>query len=1082
LAIGFEPNVGQAPSWVRFLAHTSGATILFGAHGITLITGDSRGLAPQSRGSCAITARCRAARAAPAVIGIDLLGARTQPRLKATDRLPGTVNYFLGNDPRHWHTGIPTFARLVYRAIYPGIDLAFEGRAGALEYDFVVRPGGNPADLRLGINGAAVRLDGVGDLVMTARGGAALLRSPLGYQVEGPGRQAVAARYVLGAQGRIAVALARYDRRRTLELDPAVDFATYLGGTGDLQGSGIAVDRAGHAYVVGTATTIDFPTRSLAPGRVRHGRDSYGQPLRHAVVAELNTAGTALLSASYVGGSADDYGTAIALDGAGDAYITGETGSPDFPVTPHALQRRYGAQDRGDLVYLPPGNAFVVKVAPGGTRLLYGSYLGGSSPDTGTGIAVDRAGNVFVAGYTISTDFPTTPGAVQRRNGGLWDAFVASLNPQGTALRYATYLGGSGRDFAYGIAVDQAGHAYVVGEADANSTDFPTTRGAVQAISRAVCCPGGDAFVAKLSLDGRRLLYATHLGGLQAEGQAIAVDGAGNAYVTGETGGDFPTTPGAYQIARGGGFVAKVDPSGSQLLYATQMSDPGEGIAVDARGEAMVTGTTDCTTFAVTVAAAQPVCGGDGDAFVGRFSADGRHLLYATFLGGSGTDDSAAIALDGAGTAYVTGSTTSRDFPTITPAVQLRSRNAAAGSDVRDGFVVKLYLADRTANAGHLQLPVVSRILTASRAQFTHWLGSRDTPPRSDSFAAGTPDIAYYLQYSYPGRNGPVLSSSFAPIQAVVYDEHGSIVASDVVHAPAFPSGTFATLLALAYPLTPADPLGAATYWASPLPVGNYRLAVVAAGHALASTRFTIRPGPAIMALYTSTPDAMTSWRADRQVPPQLTTFSGGASEIAYYLAYAGARGARLRFHTLIRDGHGAVVATGIAHTLRGEAGDFMARFAFQPSLPSGSYSLDLVVGGATVARTRFNVGSPLQIVDFYTTSRGAYNAWSGSPSTLPQAQADFPAATRQIAYFVAFSGAVPGRQRFHAVIYDDTGAVLATGMAHTFRHVDGAFMTFFTYRPAIPQGRYRLDLMVDGIAVAGTEFTVAGDGQWSRL
>lgn len=904
------------------------------------------------------------------MIGIDLLGARTQPRLETTERLPGTVNYILGSDPRRWHTGIPTFARLIYHAVYPGIDLVFQGRAGTLSYGLVLRPGGNPADIRMRLTGAARRLDGVGDLVLAAGGGAVLLRPPLAYQAERNGRQQIATRYVLGAQGHVAVALARYDRRRTMAPDPAVDFATYLGGTGDLRGSGIAVDRAGHAYVVGTATTIDFPARSLAAGRARHGRDSEGQPLRHAFIAELNTAGTALLSATYVGGSGDDYGTAIALDAAGNAYITGETGSPDFPVTPQALQRRFGPQDRGDLVRLPPGDAFVVKVAPGGTRVLYGTYLGGSSPDTGIGIAVDRAGNAFVTGYTISTDFPTTPGTVQRRNGGLWDAFVASLNPQGTALRYATYLGGSGRDFAYGIVVDETGYAYVVGSADAGSTTFPTTSDAVQPVSRAVCCPGGDAFDAKLSLDGRRLLYATHLGGLQAEGWAIAVDRAGDAYVTGEASGDFPTTPGAYQIAGGGGFVARLDPSGSRLLFATQMSDGGDGIAVDARGEATVTGSTACTTFAVTAIAAQPACGGNRDAFVGRFSADGRHLLYATFLGGSGPDDGSAIALDGAGAAYVTGSTASRDFPTIAPAAQPRSRNAAAGSDVRDGFVVKLDLAYRAANAGTLQLPAISRIFIASRAQFTHWLGGRGAPPRSASFAAGTPDIAYYLEYAYPGRHGRGPSASFAPIQAVVYDQRGSIVASDAVRAPAFPAATFASPLAL------ANPLGAATYWASyrPLPVGSYRLAVLAVGHVVASTRFAIRPGPAIIALYTSTPDAMTSWRADMGVPSQVTTFPAGANEIAYYLAYAGAQGARLRFHTLIRDGHGAVVATGIAHTLRGEAGDFMAQFAFRPSLPSGSYSLELVVGGTTVARTRFNVGSPLQIVDFYTTSRGAYD------------------------------------------------------------------------------------------------------------
>jgi hypothetical protein len=372
-----------------------------------------------------------------------------------------------------------------------------------------------------------------------------------------------------------------------------------------------------------------------------------------------------LIYSTYLGGSEVDVGRGIAVDSTGNTYVTGYTCSTDFP-TMNPLQSNYAGGN-------PCGDAFVAKINPTGSALIYSTYLGGSGGEVGESIAVDSAGNVYVVGYTNSTNFPTKKPLQPAYGGGDVDAFVSKLNPTGSALVYSTYLGGSGHDWGSGIAADSAGNAYVTGITC--STDFPT-KNPLQANygggSGQVC---GDAFVTEINPTGSAFVYSTYLGGSGLDwGEGIAVDSSGDAFVTGYTySTDFPTMN-PLQPNLGGGtdaFVAKINPVGSALVYSTYLGgsgyDEGYGIAVDSAGNAYVTGDTNSIDFPVVNPLKSTYAGGGGDAFVAKLNPSGSVLVYSTYLGGSRYDHGSGIAVDSAGKAYVTGYTNSTDFPTMNP-------------------------------------------------------------------------------------------------------------------------------------------------------------------------------------------------------------------------------------------------------------------------------------------------------------------------------------------------------------------------------------------------------------------------------
>jgi hypothetical protein len=388
-----------------------------------------------------------------------------------------------------------------------------------------------------------------------------------------------------------------------------------------------------------------------------------------------------LIYSTYLGGSSFDQGFSIAIDTSGNAYVTGFTSSYDFPVTPGAFQIAFhgGFSD-----------AFVTKLNPAGSGLVYSTYLGGSGDDVGESITIDAAGNVYVTGYTSSIDFPVTPGAFQNTyGGGPDDGFITKLNTTGTALTYSTYLGGSDDDGCDNIAIDISGSAYVTGYTD--SGNFPHTSGAFQASPQG----GYDAFVTKLNAAGDALIYSTYLGGSSDEsGFSITADISGSAYITGYTGsGNFPTTPGAFQTVLAGienAYITKLNAAGTALVYSTYLGgngeDSGNCIVIDGAGTSYVTGATSSTNYPVTPGAFQTAYqGGPYDAFITRLNTTGTALIYSTYLGGSGEDVGLAIAIDASGNTYVAGFTDSTNFPVTPGAFQATYQG---GPD--DAFVTRL--------------------------------------------------------------------------------------------------------------------------------------------------------------------------------------------------------------------------------------------------------------------------------------------------------------------------------------------------------------------------------------------------------
>jgi hypothetical protein len=671
LPLAFEANQGQAAAPVDFIARGAGYTLA---------------LLPDQ----ALVALHKSAGTPDAAVTLRLVGANPAAQAIGRDELSGTTNYFLGNDPSRWRTNIPNFGRVEYPNVYPGINLVYYGNQGQLEYDFVVAPGAAPGAITLAVGGTDdITLDGQGNLVLHTAGDDLVEHAPVLYQESAGGRQTVAGRFVLEGANQIGFQVGAYDPSRPLVIDPVLSYSTYLGGSSNDIANGIAVDGSGNVYVTGGTGSTDFPTTvgAFPAGGV-------------AFVTKLNATGTALLYSTYLGGSGGATGLGIAVDSAGNAYVTGTTGG-NFPLTSGAYQTSYaGSQD-----------AFLTKLNATGTALVYSTYLGGSGRDGDTNnssnnIAVDGAGNAYVVGQTSSTDFPTTPGAAYPTWSSSWGVaeYVTEINPSlsgSASLVYSSYLPGTGS--SGGSVAVGAGLIYVTG--GTNSPSFPATPNAFQK----TLSGGRDAFVAVLNptlAAAQQLVYATYLGGSGgAHGNGIAVDNSGNAYVMGVAWNNFPTTPGAFQTrnpGRGGApssFVAKINPalSGSaSRVYSTYLAETGStsggGIAVDGSGNAYVTGNTDRAAIFPTVNPIQSSMGSATlTAFVATLNASGSKLLFSTYLGGTNQGDSTqgwSIALDGSGNIYVAGQYTAggqtASFPTTTGAFQTHYDGSG------DAFVTKI--------------------------------------------------------------------------------------------------------------------------------------------------------------------------------------------------------------------------------------------------------------------------------------------------------------------------------------------------------------------------------------------------------
>ena len=676
IPLSFEANEGQQAEQVKFLSRGKGYNLFLtnGEAVLALRKPNKKTKAPAEQ-SAAFSEK---GKSQLAIVRTNLVGAKPSPKVTGQKELPGKANYFIGNDPTKWRTDVTTYGKVHYEQVYPGIDLIYYGNQHQLEYDFVVAPGADPARIRLNITGARkMYVNSRGQLVLQTASGPLRWNKPAIYQEIDGKRCAVKGKYLLRRGRQLSFRVAAYDALKPLIIDPALVYSTYLGGSNTDLGQAIAIDTAGDAYVTGVTLSTNFPTTGGT------AQTAYGGGTGDAFVTKLNSAGNGLVYSTYlggsggVGGSDGDNSFGIAVDASGNAYITGYTSSTDFPTTVGAFHRTYGGS----------GDAFVTMLNSTGSGLMYSTYLGGSDGEQGNGIAVDGGGNAYVTGFTRSANFPTTLVAFETTPGGMEDAFVTKLNPTGTGLIYSTYLGGSSNDEGFGIAVDAAGNAYVTGFT--GSTNFPTMAGAFQTTFGGV----EDAFVTKLNFAGTGLIYSTYLGGSSNdEGFGIAVDAAGNAFVTGRTSSiNFPTMAGGYQTTFGGSadaFVTKLDSTGIGLVYSTYLGgnnlDGAVGIAVNAAGNAYVTGFTGSTNFPTTPGAFQTTFGGVQDVFMTILDSAGAGLLYSTYLGGSAFDKGYGLAVDTVGNAYIGGSTESTNFPTTAGTYQ------TGYGGTSDAFVAKI--------------------------------------------------------------------------------------------------------------------------------------------------------------------------------------------------------------------------------------------------------------------------------------------------------------------------------------------------------------------------------------------------------
>ena len=652
IPLSFEANNGQANKDVRFTSRGSGYSLALAPTTFTLAVADKTQKEPRA-----------------SVIQATLLGSNAAANLTGLEQLQTKSNYFIGNDPQKWKTNVTNYAKVKSSGVYPGVDLVFYGNQKLLEYDFTVSPGADPNAIALGFEGVTgMRVDEKGDLILRTNAGEIRQTRPIVYQQINDVRRMIPASYLI-KDNQVAFQIANYDRGKPLVIDPTLAFSTFLGGNGMDRADGIALDSAGNVYLTGTTLSTNFP---VTPGAFQSAKLPFNFD---AFVTKMNATGTALIYSTYFGGINRDAGDDIAVDSAGNAYITGQTDSSDLPVTPGAF--------RTIPVITDETTAYVTKFNATGSALVYSSYL---APLSGGGIAVDSAGNAYIAGQA-NQDYPTTPGAFQTTSAGSSEAFVTKMNATGTALIYSTFLGGPGFDSASKIAIDAAGNAYVAGQAQAG---FPVTPGAFQTSFNGVT----DAFVTKVNPSGTGLVYSTFLGGSGTEAaNGIAINSAGNAYATGFTdSSNFPVTPGAFQTVKAGGqdvFVTALNATGSGLAYSTYLGgDANEftiDIAVDAAGNASVVGLTGSSNFPVTPDAIQPTYGGNNDAFITRLNPTGTALAFSTFLGGNSGDIGLAVALDSAGSIYLSGATSSTDFP-VTPG----SFQTVFGGGSSDAFVSKI--------------------------------------------------------------------------------------------------------------------------------------------------------------------------------------------------------------------------------------------------------------------------------------------------------------------------------------------------------------------------------------------------------
>jgi hypothetical protein len=592
-------------------------------------------------------------------------------------RLAGAESYFIGSDEKKWVRGARRFEEVTIASLYDGIDARVLLDEGTLRYDIVVAPDADPSRIAVAFEGATgLRVDERGELMIGTSIGEMAHRGLYAYQMHGAVRSRVECAFTLRSDGTVGFSLGEYDRARPLVIDPLV-WSRYVGHAGEGTAAVMAVDSVGTTYIAGSVFLDGYPTTVGA-------YDNSWSDKTDVVVTRVEPGGAVLGYSTYIGGDFYDWASRIAIDRQGFAYLAIMTGSADFPSTTGAYDESFNG---GSL------DGVILKLDRTGSNLVYSTFLGGTSTEDGLSIVLDATGAAYVAGWTDSPDFPTTPGAIFPISpGGASDGFYAKIAADGASLQFASFLGGFLSDHPTSVALDSLGSLLIGGYTE--SADFPTTPG----VHRATINGPQDAFVTKINPSATTIIFSTFLGGSNHEGNAyLAVDATGEVFMAGQTqSSDFPLTTGCYQTTRGNQYVVRLDPLGTVLRYSTYLgaiNDRVGAVALARAGFFCLSGYTNSRSYPTSAdAISRTYGGGSTDAYATIIRPSGATLSYSTYLGGSGGDQGLGIGLDRRGDLYVSGGTTSPNFPnTIT---------SSKAEGLTDFFVMKIGRCLVDINAG----------------------------------------------------------------------------------------------------------------------------------------------------------------------------------------------------------------------------------------------------------------------------------------------------------------------------------------------------------------------------------------------
>jgi hypothetical protein len=771
LPLYFEDNRGQTVGPAQFVAHGRDCQFLISPNESRLILCKTDAISGEIS-SCAVR--------------MQFVDANAQAQIRGDAEQSGKINYIIGNDPAQWRTGMAAFAQVRVEQLYPGISLIYYGNQQRLEYDFTIAPHANPEQIAIRFTGVdKISVSPQGELILTIGKNEICQPKPLFYQSVDGTREEISGDYKIMDAHTVAFDIGNYDHSLPLVIDPILSYSTYFGGNYGDTAWAVAVDTNGFVYIAGQTLSKQFNTNTpFATTNAFQTNFLGGGVLGDAFVAKFDNLVTHPVYITYLGGNADDVIHGLAVDAAGNAYVTGYTDSKDFPATgiPGLPSSTNISGTLNTKVGYYPLDAFVAELNTNGTKLIYSTYLGGSQADGAYGIAVDSAGNAYVTGATFSTNFPTTANALQKHIGvanGIFqpyynaNAFVVEISTSGTNLIYSSYFGGTNFDEGQGIAVDASG-IYVTGFTA--SMNFPNTHAFQPYLNGWT-----NAFVAKFDSTGTNLEYSTFLGGTNNDvANGIAVDSLGNAYVVGwTTSPNFPNNAtGLTNLYNGltnnlygyapivtNAFLTQITWNGTSAAIGYSVVfggtnagiDIGYGVALDPAGNVFVVGTTSSTNFPTfnTSGFLRATNSGGNDVFVIAFT-NTPALLYSAYLGGSANDFGYGIAVDPADNAYVVGTTSSTNFPTLN--ARQTTLNGA-----NDAFLAKIFLDPPTvvlsARNGRVQVawpsglpfePELARIFKLeSNTNFvsTNWVLAPQPPILTNGWYTATVNPTNRMQF-----------------------------------------------------------------------------------------------------------------------------------------------------------------------------------------------------------------------------------------------------------------------------------------------------------------------------------------------